>query len=136
MQLNTLAWTLLLTVAGSASAGAQSGAQVPSAASIPANYAKLPLTFELNHGQIDPRVRFVSQGPGYTAFLPGDGMVLSLRAKRVVTSEATSQGVPPSPSKRSTLQFRLLGAAKNPSVVGEIPQLGRVNYFVGNDPAK
>jgi hypothetical protein len=136
MQKNTLAWTLLLTVAGSTAAGAQSGAQVPSAASIAANYAKLPLTFELNHGQIDPRVRFVSRGPGYTAFLTSDGMVLSLRAKRVVTSQATSQGVPPSPSKSSTLQFRLLGAAGNPSVVGEIPQLGRVNYFVGNDPAK
>jgi hypothetical protein len=136
MQKNTLAWTLLLTVAGSAAAGAQSGAQVPSAASIAANYAKLPLTFESNHGQIDPRVSFVSRGPGYTAFLTSDGMVLSLRAKRVVTSQATSQGVPPSPSKSSTLQFRLLGAAGNPSVVGEIPQLGRVNYFVGNDPAK
>jgi hypothetical protein len=136
MQLNTLAWTLLLTVAGSASAGAQSGAQVPSAASIHANYAKLPLRFELNQGQIDPRVRFVSRAPGYTAFLTSDGMVLSLRAQRVATSLATSESVPPSPSKRSTLQFRLLGAAKNPSVVGEIPQLGRVNYFVGNNPAK
>ena len=73
MQFNTLTWTLLLTVAGSASAGAQSGAQLPSAESIPANYAKLPLTFELNHGQIDPRVRFVSRGPGYTAFLTSDG---------------------------------------------------------------
>jgi len=136
MKLNTLAWTLLLTVAGSASAGAQSVPQVPSAASINANYAKLPLTFELNHGQIDPHVRFVSRGPGYTAFLTSDGMVLSLRAKRVATSQATGLNIPASASTRSALRFRLLGAAKNPSVVGEIPQLGRVNYFVGNNPAK
>ena len=136
MKLNTLAWTLLLTVAGSASAGAQSVPQVPSDASINANYAKLPLTFELNHGQIDPHVRFVSRGPGYTAFLTSDGMVLSLRAKRVATSQATGLNIPASASTRSALRFRLLGAAKNPSVVGEIPQLGRVNYFVGNNPAK
>ena len=136
MKLNTLAWTLLLMVAGSISAGAQSAAQVPSAASINANYAKLPLTFELNHGQIDPHVRFVSRGPGYTAFLTSDGMVLSLRAKRVATSQPTGLDVPASSSTRSALRFRLLGAAKNPSVVGEIPQLGRVNYFVGNNPAK
>jgi hypothetical protein len=111
-------------------------AQVPSAASINANYAKLPLTFEVNRGQIDPHVRFVSRGPGYTAFLTGDGMVLSLRAKRVATSPATALDVPASSTKKSALRFRLLGAAKNPSVVGEIPQVGRVNYFVGNNPAK
>jgi hypothetical protein len=34
------------------------------------------------------------------------------------------------------LQFRLLGAVKNPVAVGEVPRIGRVNYFIGNDPSK
>src|SRR5580658_6673372 len=105
------------------------------AARAQSNYGNLPVTFEANHGQTDPQVRFVSRGPGYTAFLTSDGMVLSLRAKEVVASQATN-AVPAGPSKRSTLVFRLLGTAPNPTVIGEVPQRGRVNYFVGNNPAK
>ena len=104
-------------------------------ARVRANYGKLPLTFEANQGQMDPQVRFVSRGPGYTAFLTGDGMVLSLRAQQVVANRGANV-VPASPAKYTTLQFRLLGAARNPAVVGEVPQPGRVNYFIGNNPAK
>src|SRR5687768_8566470 len=32
-------------------------------------YGKLPLSFELNRGQTDPQVKFLSRGPGYTLFL-------------------------------------------------------------------
>src|ERR1035441_1548300 len=46
------------------------------------------------------------------------------------------RAVRPSKSQKATLQFSLLGAARNPAVVGERPQSGRVNYFVGNNPAK
>jgi hypothetical protein len=34
------------------------------------------------------------------------------------------------------LQFRLIGAAQNPAILGEGPLPGRVNYFIGRDPAK
>lgn len=125
-----------MAVAATATSGAQSGTQGPSRASINANYGKLPLTFEANHGQTDSQVRFISRGLGYTAFLTSDGMVLSLRASQVVASSAAARAVSTTPSKRATLQFRLLGAARNPVVVGEVPQLGRVNYFIGNNPAK
>jgi len=36
---------------------------------IAAAYGKLPLQFELNRGQTDPRVQFLSRGSGYTLFL-------------------------------------------------------------------
>jgi hypothetical protein len=137
MQPRTIVWTLLLTVAATACASAQSGAtQLPSGASVSANYGKLPLTFEANRGQVDAHVKFVSRGPGYSAFLTSDGMVLSLRAKQGFASQSTASSASQTPPKKVTLQFRLLGAAKNPAVVGELPQLGRVNYFVGNNPAK
>jgi len=131
MQTQKLGLILFVTLA-TACAGAQSpGGERLTHASINSNYGKLPLTFEANRGQTDPSVRFVSRGPGYTAFLTSDGMVLSLRANHIATGDGAVH-----PSKKATLQLRLLGATKNPSVVGEVPQRGRVNYFIGNDPDK
>jgi hypothetical protein len=43
------------------------------------NYGKLPLSFEANQGQTDPRVKFLSRGSGYTLFLTGDEAVLTLK---------------------------------------------------------
>jgi len=40
---------------------------------------KLPLSFEPNRGQTDPRVQFLSRGPGYTVFFTQDETVMALR---------------------------------------------------------
>ena len=42
-------------------------------------YGKLPLHFEANQGQVDSRVRFLSQGNGYGLFLTPTEAVLTLR---------------------------------------------------------
>jgi hypothetical protein len=44
-------------------------------------YGKLPLSFEINQGQTDSQVKFLSRGPGYTLFLTGEEAVLSLRSQ-------------------------------------------------------
>ena len=137
MKSKSIAWTLLVAVAVTASSTAQSNAaQGASLASINANYGRLPLTFEANRGQAASQVKFLSRGPGYTAFLTSDGMVLSLHADQPAGRLGSAQASVMSPSKKSQLQFHLVGATRNASVVGELPQLGRVNYFVGNNPAK
>jgi beta-propeller repeat-containing protein/ASPM-SPD-2-Hydin domain-containing protein/HYDIN/CFA65/VesB family protein len=142
MRPKTLALGFLAAVLGGVPSFAQSSdlqASPQSSASldarVQANYGKLPLTFEANHGQTGSQVKFLSRGPGYTAFLTSDGVVLSLRAEPIGGSSATT-AIPAAPSPRTTLQFKLVGAAANPAVVGEIPQIGRVNYFIGNNPAK
>jgi Beta-propeller repeat/Abnormal spindle-like microcephaly-assoc'd, ASPM-SPD-2-Hydin/Cep192 domain 4 len=44
---------------------------------------RLPLTFELNQGQADPRVKFLSRGRGYALFLTGnEGLLAIPGAKR------------------------------------------------------
>jgi hypothetical protein len=43
------------------------------------SYGKLPLSFEINKGQTDSRVKFLSRGSGYSLFLTGNEAVLSLR---------------------------------------------------------
>jgi len=47
-----------------------------------ASYGKLPLSFELNRGQADAQVQFLSRGSGYTLFLTHDEAVLSLRSQK------------------------------------------------------
>src|SRR6266480_1633538 len=46
------------------------------------SYGKVPLSFEANRGQTDPRVKFLSRGSGYTLFLTGDEAVLALRSQK------------------------------------------------------
>ena len=42
-------------------------------------YGQLPLSFEVNQGQTDAQVDFLSQGSGYTLFLTPTEAVLSLQ---------------------------------------------------------
>ena len=101
------------------------------------DYGRLPLTFEENHGQSDPSVRFVSRGNGYVAFLTAGGAVLSLRSTSERSSAHPTAGASGrAPMQHSTLELRLLGAASKSVVVGEDPQAGKVNYFLGNDKTK
>ena len=135
MRSNTLVWILLTT----ALVTPASSAQQMRKGTLDKNYGKLPLTFEANQGQTDPQVRFVSHGNGYTAFLTSGGLVLSVHAQEVTATEELANRPSTKNSKQSlntTLQFKLLGAVQNPTVVGEDPQPGKVNYFIGNDPAK
>jgi Beta-propeller repeat/Abnormal spindle-like microcephaly-assoc'd, ASPM-SPD-2-Hydin len=137
MRLNNLAKIVIAVIAGTLPVAAQqSGAakgSLPKAQAVQ-NYARLPLTFEANQGQTSGQVKFLSRGNGYTAFLTTGGMVLNLRtsAKSVPNNNPSATNSTTS----TTLQFRLVGANKNPQLVGENLQPGRVNYFLGKDPSQ
>ena len=64
--------TFVLALCGGASFS-QQPATPTGAASVAAAYGKLPLNFEPNQGQNDPRVRFSSRGQGYSLFLTDIG---------------------------------------------------------------
>jgi hypothetical protein len=55
-----------------------------------ASYGKLPLSFEVNQGQTDPQVRFLSRGRGYTLFLTGDAAVLALEKPSAVSRQLSA----------------------------------------------
>src|SRR5205807_1317096 len=57
------------------------------------SYGKLPLSFEANQGQTDPRVKFLSRGSGYTLFLTGDEAVLALRSQKSGAALSEAKGV-------------------------------------------
>src|SRR3989442_1243037 len=104
-----------------------------------AAYGKLPLSFEANQGQTDPKAKFLSRGRGYTLFLTSTEAVLTLtkadaHAKRKISGDARL--VEPEKRAGTVLRMKFVGANPAPAVagVGELP--GKSNYFVGNDPKK
>ncbi len=88
---------------------------------IRAAYNDLPLMFEPNQGQTDPKVKFLARGLGYGLFLTADQAVL-----RVQSSSKDAFAV----------SMALDGGNSNPAVVGTDQLPGKSNYFIGDDPQK
>ena len=114
---------------------AESAGVVSQAPRAYANYSS-PIIFEANRGQTDAQVRFLARGKGYKAFLTSGAMVLSLRPSQAQKAQTPAATAGPHPSASTTLQFKLLGAAQNPAIVAEGLLPGKINYFIGRDPAK
>ncbi len=115
----------------------------PDASQGPApDYKTLAVYFEENHGQTDSRVRFLSRGPNYTIFLTPHQTVLALRKTTVSPAPASAgpKGLQYQNDARNlttaSVGISLVGARPNPQVEGIDPLPGRVNYFIGRDPAK
>ena len=122
------------------------------------SYGKLPLSFELNRGQTDPHVKFLSRGSGYALFLTGNEAVLTLRKGspwsktmseqaalhlstgggrlQPATFSAARAGQHGPETTAAVLRMRLVGANARAKVTGleELP--GKSSYFIGNDPEK
>jgi hypothetical protein len=90
-------------------------------------YGRLPLMFEPNAGQHDPRVRFLSRGRGCRLFLSAAGAEMTLYAP------PAPHGDEPLPV---VLRVELVGADPRARVSGEVELPGKVNYFTGNDPTR
>ncbi|HEV7394948.1 MAG TPA: SBBP repeat-containing protein [Pyrinomonadaceae bacterium] len=89
-------------------------------------YGRIPLSFEVNEGQTDRQVQFLSRGAGYTIFLTPTKAVLSLQQQKRGSTKPVS----------NVLRIALVGANQEATVAG-IDQLpGKSNYFIGNDPKK
>ena len=127
-------------------------------ASIAENFGRLPLSFEINKGQIDQSVKFLSHGPGYDLFLTANEAVLRVPKQRTQQADKPKEQAPakePAAAKEATptkepataksdpnanvregtvLRLKLLGTSVNPKVEGQEELPGKVNYFSGNDP--
>jgi hypothetical protein len=92
-----------------------------------AGYGSIPLHFEVNEGQADERVQFLSRGDGYALLLTADEAVLGLRNAGSVAKDGDRSRV---------LRMRLKGASRTARARAIDPLPGRVNYLLGNDPRK
>lgn len=105
-----------------------------------ANFGNLPLSFELNKGQIDQSVKFLSHGTGYDLFLTATEAVLRVNKPRANQPDKSKEPyvakTDPDVREGSVLRLTMLGANRTPHMEGQEELPGKVNYFAGNDPAK
>ena len=122
-------------------ANSQLGINPFAKARVLAAYGKLPLTFEQNQGQTDPRVKFLAHGNGYTLFLTDGEAVLRLRApagrKGVARKYHANSGAPKFASGGDSV-VRLALVAANPASQAEGLEIqsGHSNYLIGNDSSR
>ncbi len=95
--------------------------QKPANTRLNAFTAKLPLSFEQNLGQSNKRTRFSARGAGYHFVLTANGTLVEVTKKN---------------SKSYAFGMILQRASAHAHVTGIDNLPGRVNYFVGNDPAR
>jgi hypothetical protein len=109
-----------------------------SSASVQDAYAKLPLSFEQNLGQTDPKVDFLARGSGYTLFLTQGEAVLTLRAPERSSDPTSRRDIAKAlsdPNASAVLRMALAGGNPAAQATAESQLSGTVNYFIGNDPA-
>src|SRR5438132_5365549 len=91
-------------------------------------YGKLPLSFEINEGQTDGWVKFLSRGAGYNLFLTSTQAVLSLERCRG-SSDKRLRSAP-----NDVLRMKLVGSNPSPKIEASDELPGKSNYFIGNNP--
>jgi hypothetical protein len=82
---------------------------------------KLPLSFEINKGQVGGPAKFLSRGRGYSFFVTQTDAVLQLKGEK---------------GKTSAIRWQAAGGNRNARVLGERPLSGTTNYFIGTDAKK
>jgi uncharacterized repeat protein (TIGR01451 family) len=106
----------------------------PQKSNIQASYGQTPLSFEVNQGQTDKRVRFTAHGHGYGLFLTNDEAVIALQRD---SSGASPESSGQSPAKkRDIIRMKLVNAGRPSNIEGVDRLPGISNYFIGNDPKK
>lgn len=105
-------------------------------------YGMLPLSFEMNQGQADPKVKFLSRGSGYGLFLTAADAVLSLNKSTDRLSGRQERTVNlGTPSRQGAqnfdlLRMKLVGANPSSDMKGEDELKTHTNYFAGNDGSR
>jgi hypothetical protein len=126
-------------------------------------YGKLPLSFEANQGQADPRVHFQARGTSYSLLLTQDSAILALRGTnpndranstelkpklqeprrlnlprnaQLASSTARLPRTYVAQGKGSLFVMTVVGADPNARVEGLGELSGKSNYFIGSDPRR
>jgi hypothetical protein len=130
------------TVSASAAkpaSASQASATAEQRGRIRASFGALPLAFEANQGQTNPKVKYIARGSGYTAFLTADETVFAMDPH---TTNALSgkQGSVTAPNSEkgvaAAVHVKLIGGNPKAEVEAASELPGHSNYFIGNDPSK
>jgi len=98
------------------------------------------LAFEVNQGQTDSSVKFLSRGTGYSLFLTTEEAVVVLRKPTVDagrrTAESSTSNPTPDAQSFAVIRMRFVGANPAPRIEGSRQLSSRTNYLTGNDPKR
>ncbi|SFS04260.1 Beta-propeller repeat-containing protein [Granulicella pectinivorans] len=94
-------------------------------------YARTPMSFEPNRGQVSsPEVQYLAHGARYGVALTAEGAMLSLDAGPVDAAKSDSL------RHFDQIRLELPRGNRHAQAAAEEKLGGRVNYLLGNDPAK
>jgi Leucine-rich repeat (LRR) protein len=96
-------------------------------AAVVPGFAKVPLYFIANQGQVDRQARFYARTARYTLWVTAQGLIFD---------SVKNAGFAPSAKQRDVSRFIFLNANPCPGIVPEKPSAYRVNYLHGNDKSR
>lgn len=141
--------SILIGIATWSSSYGQAKAQVRSqAAGLQArqvvSYGRLPLSFEVNRGQVSPPARYLARGQGFVLFLTQAEAILQLtkfmpgnQAAVATTSEIKDdQPGAVTSGAADVIRLELLGANQQARIAASERLPGNTSYFLGNNPQK
>ena len=96
--------------------------------------ASMPFYFEVNRGQTDSSVRYLSHGGRYSLFLTDDAIVIAMVGGELRRPPAIAAAGRKDRARmvRSAVRIRMIGANPHPAMTGLDPLPGQVNYLIGN----
>ncbi len=97
-------------------------------------YGKLPLSFEVNRGQADAPVRFLSMGGNYSILLGPNGVALNLKGAELGTKSESSDRSAQKARTHSVINVQFINANPSPQIEGMDELPGKSNYLIGSDP--
>lgn len=112
---------VLAAVALLAAAFPTAAAPASTQATVASAYGKLPVSFEINQGQTNDAVKFLSRGRHFSLFLTPNDAVLRLKGAR---------------DQSAVVRLQTVGGNRHPHMFGEKTLATTSNYFIGNDPTK
>jgi hypothetical protein len=95
-------------------------------------FAKMPLSFIENQGQVDSRVKFYAKIPQSTIYFTDRDLVLSFPPQSGMKQTAPA----PENQPRASLWLVPEGLSPEATPAGVDRQEHRVNYFIGSDPGR
>ncbi len=113
------------------------------------NFGKVPLYFIPNKGQVNEKAKFYAKTSRYTLWMTKEGLVFDSikthsaesreqgeKRKTVLNNKRLSHSPHSTKIERDISRLVFLEANKNPGIVPLEITRHKVNYFIGNDPAK
>ncbi|MBZ5666681.1 MAG: hypothetical protein LAO30_19000, partial [Acidobacteriia bacterium] len=104
-------------------------------------FGKWPLAFEVNEGQTDSSVAFLSRGSGYTVWLTKSEAVFGFHKEEMAKPDEhrdsrRSSGADGRQQRQAALRLSLLGANPTAAISGEEELAQKSNYLMGSDRSR